>query len=171
MVQDTKKEYYKKFLYQPFPVESSLVSVFSGHLNAEVCAGTISTKSDCIQYLSWTFLFRRLLKNPSYYGLPDAELSTVSSFLTQLVDKSVEELIDCYCIEVESDNRTIVSLPLGRITSFYYLHHQTVKMFAEKLTSNNQDFENLLWILTRALEFSELRKLVFMHKKIQNFIV
>ena len=29
-------------------------------------------------------------------------------------------------------------------------------MFAEKLTKNDQDIQNLLWILTRALEFSEL---------------
>jgi activating signal cointegrator complex subunit 3 len=156
MVHDIKKEYYKKFLYEPFPVESSLCGVFACHLNAEVCAGTIKSKNDCILYLSWTFLYRRLLKNPSYYGLPDAELNTVSNYLTNLVDDSVEELIDCYCISLEDDNRTLVSLPLGRITSFYYLHHKTVKMFAEKLTSNNQDFENLLWILSRSLEFSEL---------------
>lgn len=157
-MQDTKKEYYKKFLYQPFPVESSLVGVFASHLNAEVCAGTVKTKDDCIQLLSWSFLFRRLLKNPSYYGLPDSEVSTVCHYLTQLVNTSVDELIDCYCISVEEDNRALTCLPLGRITSFYYLHHKTVKMFAEKLISNNQDFENLLWLLTRALEFSELRK-------------
>ena len=156
MVHDIKKEYYKKFLYEPFPVESSLPGVFAGHLNAEVCAGTIKTKDDCIQYLSWTFFFRRLLKNPSYYGLPEPDLPAVSSYLTLLVDVSIEDLIDCYCISVEEDNRTLMSLPLGKITSFYYLHHRTVKMFAEKLTSNSQDFENLLWILTRALEFSEL---------------
>lgn len=156
MVHDIKKEYYKKFLYEPFPVESSLPGVFAGHLNAEVCAGTIQTKDDCIQYLSWTFFFRRLLKNPSYYGLPEPDLPAVSSYLTLLVEVSIEDLIDCYCISVEKDNRTLTSLPLGKITSFYYLHHRTVKMFAEKLTSNSQDFENLLWILTRALEFSEL---------------
>lgn len=156
MVHDIKKEYYKKFLYEPFPVESSLPGVFAGHLNAEVCAGTIQTKDDCIQYLSWTFFFRRLLKNPSYYGLPEPDLAAVSSYLTQLVNVSIEDLIDCYCLAVEEDNRTLTSLPLGRITSFYYLHHRTVKMFAEKLTSNDQDFESLLWILTRALEFSEL---------------
>lgn len=40
MVHDIKKEYYKKFLYQPFPIESSLPSVFACHLNAEVCAET-----------------------------------------------------------------------------------------------------------------------------------
>ncbi len=39
MVHDLKKAFYKKFLYEPFPVESSLLSVLPDHLNAEIVAG------------------------------------------------------------------------------------------------------------------------------------
>jgi len=35
-VQDEKKNFYKKFLYEPFPVESSLHMFLHDHLNAEV---------------------------------------------------------------------------------------------------------------------------------------
>ena len=38
---DIKKNFYKKFLYEPFPVESNLLEVLPDHLNAEVVAGTI----------------------------------------------------------------------------------------------------------------------------------
>jgi activating signal cointegrator complex subunit 3 len=41
---DIKKNYYKKFLYEPFPVESNLLAVLPDHLNAEVVAGTIKSK-------------------------------------------------------------------------------------------------------------------------------
>lgn len=34
-VHDAKKNYYKKFLYEPFPVESSLLPVLPDHFNAE----------------------------------------------------------------------------------------------------------------------------------------
>ena len=44
MVHDVKKGFYKKFLYEPFPVESSLLSVLADHLNAEIVAGTIQTR-------------------------------------------------------------------------------------------------------------------------------
>ena len=39
-VQDVKKNFYKKFLYEPFPVESSLHTQLTDHLNAEVRMGT-----------------------------------------------------------------------------------------------------------------------------------
>ena len=35
-VHDVKKHFYKKFLYEPFPVESSLLGVLPDHLNAEI---------------------------------------------------------------------------------------------------------------------------------------
>ena len=41
LVHDVKKHFYKKFLYEPFPVESSLHGVLPDHLNAEIVAGTI----------------------------------------------------------------------------------------------------------------------------------
>ena len=36
---EPKKSFYKKFLYEPFPVESSLPDQLPDHFNAEVVAG------------------------------------------------------------------------------------------------------------------------------------
>ena len=36
---EPKKSFYKKFLYEPFPVESSLPDQLADHFNAEVVAG------------------------------------------------------------------------------------------------------------------------------------
>jgi activating signal cointegrator complex subunit 3 len=68
-VHDVKKHFYKKFLYEPFPVESSLHNVLPNHLNAEIVAGTIQSKQDAMDYITWTYFFRRLVRNPTYYGL------------------------------------------------------------------------------------------------------
>ncbi|KAG8123997.1 hypothetical protein E2320_019324, partial [Naja naja] len=64
LVHDIKKDFYKKFLYEPFPVESSLLEVLSDHLNAEISAGTITSKQDAMDYITWTYFFRRLIMNP-----------------------------------------------------------------------------------------------------------
>ena len=42
----------------------SLVKVLPDHLNAEVVAGTISSKQDAMDYITWTYFFRRLIVNP-----------------------------------------------------------------------------------------------------------
>lgn len=82
LVHDVKKGFYKKFLYEPFPVESSLLGVLADHLNAEIVAGTITTRQDAIEYMTWTYFFRRLVQNPSYYGMEGLEAEDVNSFLT-----------------------------------------------------------------------------------------
>ncbi|KAL8186309.1 UNVERIFIED_CONTAM: activating signal cointegrator 1 complex subunit [Gekko kuhli] len=70
LVHDIKKDFYKKFLYEPFPVESSLLEVLSDHLNAEIAAGTISSKQDAMDYITWTYFFRRLIMNPRSQPFP-----------------------------------------------------------------------------------------------------
>lgn len=56
--QESKKGFLKRFLYSPFPVESCLHLCLAEHLNAEIVAGTIRTKSMAVDYLSWTYFFR-----------------------------------------------------------------------------------------------------------------
>ena len=58
LVHDVKKHFYKKFLYEPFPVESSLHNVLPDHLNAEVVAGMIQSRQEALDYLTWTYFFR-----------------------------------------------------------------------------------------------------------------
>lgn len=49
---ESKKGFYRKFLYDPFPVESSLHKCLHVHLNAEIVSGTVQTRQDAINYLT-----------------------------------------------------------------------------------------------------------------------
>lgn len=62
LVHDVKKNFYKKFLYDPFPVESHLLNVLPDHVNAEIVAGTVQTKQSILDYFTWTYCFRRLMR-------------------------------------------------------------------------------------------------------------
>ncbi|KAL7288666.1 hypothetical protein TKK_0017394 [Trichogramma kaykai] len=155
LVHDIKKNFYKHFLYEPFPVESSLLDVLPDHINAEIVAGTIKTKQEFLDYLTWTYFFRRLLKNPRYYNLEDMEPEMVNSYLSNLVDKTLSVLIDSQCAFFDEDAQIIDPLPLGRIASYYYLSHQTIAMFNEKL-QDNISLEECLRVMCDAHEYDEL---------------
>ena len=62
------------------------------HFNAEVVAGTIGSKQDALDYLTWTFFYRRVLQNPSYYDLDDTEPDSVSAFLSDMVERNLSLL-------------------------------------------------------------------------------
>ncbi|XP_067458608.1 activating signal cointegrator 1 complex subunit 3 [Thunnus thynnus] len=155
LVHDIKKDFYKKFLYEPFPVESSLLSVLSDHLNAEIAAGTIASKQDAMDYITWTYFFRRLVMNPSYYSLEDISHESINKYLSNLVERSLRDLECSYCMEIKEDDSTIEPLTYGRIASYYYLKHQTIRMFKERLRAELPIHE-LLSILTDAEEYAEL---------------
>ena len=155
LVHDIKKGFYKKFLYEPFPVESSLLNVLTDHLNAEIVSGTIQTRQDALDYMTWTFFFRRLLQNPSYYEMEDVEDEGLNTFLSGVVGKALDQLEMSYCLETDDDGRSIYSTVEGRIASFYYLTHTTLQHLRDTLEAD-MSTEQMLQILVDATEFSQL---------------
>lgn len=160
--QDAKKAFYKHFLHTGFPVESSLHNVFDNHLGAEISASTISTRQDALDYLTWTFFFRRLHKNPSFYGLEIAaeEHNTIAAqtianeYMIELVDRSLEELVKSNCIALYA-NGDVDPTPFGKVMSYYYLSHKTIRNMIRK-AKMNANFEDVLSWMCGATEFDEL---------------
>eukprot|EP01119_Soliformovum_irregulare_P015903 TRINITY_DN4546_c1_g1_i2.p1 TRINITY_DN4546_c1_g1~~TRINITY_DN4546_c1_g1_i2.p1 ORF type:complete len:1649 (-),score=558.98 TRINITY_DN4546_c1_g1_i2:15-4961(-) len=155
MVESSKKNFYKKFLYEPFPVESNLHHVLHDHFNAEIISGTISSKQDAIDYLTWTFLFRRLLMNPTYYELEDTSHETINQYLSDMVDSTLEDLENAECIEIEDDGMSVVPKTLGRIASYYYLKFSTCQVFASGLVED-MELKDILEVLCNVPEYEEL---------------
>ena len=144
------------FLEHP-TAESSLLSVLADHLNAEVVAGTIQSRQDALDYMTWTYFFRRLLQNPSYYGLEleEGEEADLNRFLSSVVGRALDQLELSYCLEFDEDGRGVYTTVLGRIASYYYLHHSTVQLFSDKL-HGEVSVEELLKVLSDSTEFAEL---------------
>ena len=74
--------------------------MLSDHLNAEIVASTISSKQDAMDYITWTYFFRRLLINPTYYGLDDTDHNSVNTFLSNLIEGAITALQMSYCVTV-----------------------------------------------------------------------
>ncbi|KAL6705791.1 putative steryl acetyl hydrolase mug81 [Coniothyrium glycines] len=160
--QDAKKEFYKHFLHTGFPVESSLHKVLDNHLGAEISAGTIATKQDALDYLTWTFFFRRLHKNPSFYGLEISaeEHNTIAAqtmandYMVDIVETSLKELDESSCAIVEPTGE-VDPTPLGKIMSYYYLSHKTIR-YLVKHVKRDATFSDALHWISHATEYDEL---------------
>ncbi|KAK2606122.1 putative steryl acetyl hydrolase mug81 [Conoideocrella luteorostrata] len=161
--QDSKKDFYKHFLHTGFPVESSLHAVLDNHLCAEVSAETIISKQDALDYLTWTFFFRRLHKNPSYYGLElsaEEHSTTIAAqqlaneYMVEMVNRSLDELAQSKCVEV-FPNGDVDPTPLGKIMSYYYLSHKTIRHLVRHARADASFLDVLSW-MSRATEYDEL---------------
>ncbi|KAG2812635.1 putative U5 small nuclear ribonucleoprotein helicase [Phytophthora cactorum] len=159
----SKKKFYAKFLYDPLPVESQLEHFLSDHINAEIVTKTIESKQDAVDYLTWTFMYRRFMKNPNYYNLQGATNVHLSDHLSELVETTVNALEESRCIQVveeEEDEENegeerLVPLNLGMIAAYYYIKYTTIELFACSLKADSK-VRALLTILSSATEFSDL---------------
>jgi len=149
-----KKEYYKKFLHEPLPVESHLDHFLVDTVNAEVAARTINDTQDAVDYLTWTFMYRRLTMNPNYYNLQGATTEHVSDHLSELVENTLQQLSDSKLISIENDV-DVKPLNLGLIASFYNLSYTTVELFSSSLKAKTK-LKGLIEILCSAAEYSNI---------------
>ncbi|KAJ6672242.1 DEXH-BOX ATP-DEPENDENT RNA HELICASE DEXH12-LIKE [Salix viminalis] len=149
-----RKEYYKKFLHEAFPVESHLHHFLHDNFNAEVVAGVIENKQDAVDYLTWTFMYRRLTQNPNYYNLQGVGHRHLSDHLSELVENALADLEKSKCVAIE-DGMDLSPLNLGMIASYYYISYTTIERFSSSLTPRTK-MKGLLEILSSASEYMQL---------------
>ncbi|XP_043468910.1 putative U5 small nuclear ribonucleoprotein 200 kDa helicase [Leptopilina heterotoma] len=151
LCQNSKKDFFKKFLNEPLPVESHLNHRLHDHFNAEIVTKTIENKQDAVDYLTWTFLYRRLTQNPNYYGLQGVTHRHLSDYLSELVESTLGDLEQAKCVSVEDEVDTI-PLNLGMIAAYYYINYATIELFSSSLTSKTK-IRSLLEIISAAAEY------------------
>ncbi|KAI7898946.1 Sec63 Brl domain-containing protein, partial [Cokeromyces recurvatus] len=142
------------FLHEPFPVESSLHKFLDDHINAEIVGGTIKTKQDAMDYLTWTYFYRRLQQNPTYYGLDDMTQKGIDVFLSDMINDVAQRLEEAGCIEI-IDDFELIPLISAHIASYYYLHPKTVHHFRRSIHRDSA-IDDVLDVLGNVPEYEEL---------------
>lgn len=154
-VEKSKKNFYRKYLNDPFPIESKLTLQLGEHLSAEINSGTITNKQNCMDYLTWTYWFRRITRNPLYYEIPNGDVQTVQKFVVDLIDKTCNELKASGTIQIGEDDFELMPTFLGHVASFYYIQHKSVKFIASKIKEGLSIYQ-LLEILSHCEEYEEV---------------
>ncbi|XP_068216026.1 U5 small nuclear ribonucleoprotein 200 kDa helicase [Palaemon carinicauda] len=154
MCHSSKKDYFKKFLYEPLPIESHLDHALHDHFNAEIVTRTIENKQEAVDYVTWSFLYRRMTQNPNYYGLQGVSHRHLSDHLSELVENTLHDLEESRCITIEDDMDT-APLNLGIIASYYYINYTTIELFNKSLNSKTK-IRGLLEIISSAAEYENV---------------
>ena len=155
--QSCKREFYKKFLNEPVPIESGLDICITDWVNAEISNGTIKSRQECIDWITWSFYYRRLVGNPNYYSLQNPSHQDVSDFLSTLIEETVETLTNSGMIideEEEEAGGSMIPSDLGLIGSYYGVKVATIEMFRRSIFDSMKR-KQLIEIISNAFEFVE----------------
>jgi len=162
----SKRDYYRKFLNESLPVESFLnVFLHDAFLN-EISIGLIKSRQDCIDWLTFSYFYRRLQANPSFYGVKDISHVGLSSYLTELVESTLNELSEAKLIELEEhddeeeneedeEEEEISPLDGALVAAYYNVSFITMQTFILSLTRKSK-LKSILEIITAASEFDVL---------------
>lgn len=158
-----KRDYIKKFLKEGMPTESFLPYQTLDLLSNEIGNSVIHTKQDCIDYLTYSYLYRRIHANPSFYGLKEVSGEEISVFLTDLVEDSLKVMSESHMIEISENSETTDQQAIENINplnacllgTYTPVSATTLCLFNKSISSSTR-LRGLLEILSRSAEFQHL---------------
>ncbi|OWB77554.1 hypothetical protein B5S32_g1724 [[Candida] boidinii] len=176
-----KSPYYKKFLTEALPLESHLNYFIHDAFINEISTGLISNRQNCVDWITYTFFYRRLRQNSSYYDIKDPSNLGISIYLSDLVENTLNDLAEGKLIELslneddgmkdeendtkddgekdededDEDAQEITPMNGCMISAYYNISFITIETFTLSLTSKSR-MKNILEILVSAYEYESL---------------
>ncbi|KAI1628248.1 Sec63 Brl domain-containing protein [Exophiala viscosa] len=156
MVPQVRREYYKKFLSEALPIESHLQLWLHDAFVNEISTKTITSTQDAVDWTTYTYFYRRLLANPSFYGLNDTSHDGLSTFLSELVENTLKELSEAKIIDLDEEDDSVSPLNPAMIAAYYNISFITMQTFLLSLTGRTK-LKGMLEIVTSATEFETIQ--------------
>ena len=157
--QDGLARYLNK-LVREVPIESNFIKQLADHLNAEIVSGTVTNIAEATEWLQYTYLFCRMLRNPLAYGInanqreSDPRLNKRSIELITEAAKTLDnhKMIRC----ATTGNLGITEL--GRVASHFYIRAESMAIFNEMIDGNASLSDAVLMnIICSATEFENVK--------------
>ncbi|KAK5113048.1 hypothetical protein LTR62_003627 [Meristemomyces frigidus] len=156
MCPDVKRNYYRKFLSEALPIESQLQSYMHDAFVTEISTKTIESTQDAVDWSTYTYFYRRLLANPSFYGLADTSHEGLSAYLSEQVESTLKDLSDAKLIEIDEEEDTVTPLNAAMIAAYYNISFITMQTLMLSLKRTTK-LKGILEIVTAATEFEDIQ--------------
>ncbi|TDZ73205.1 Pre-mRNA-splicing factor brr2 [Colletotrichum trifolii] len=156
MLPVAKREYYKKFLNEALPVESHLHNYLHDAFVTEISTKMIESGDDAINWTTFTYFYRRLLANPSFYSLTSTTQDGLSDYMTDLIQTTLQELSDSKIVELDEDDGSVAPQNAAMIAAYYNISYITMQTFLLSLSAKTK-LKGVLEIITSATEFEAIQ--------------
>ncbi|CAB4028021.1 probable ATP-dependent DNA helicase HFM1 [Paramuricea clavata] len=165
MTKYSNKMKYEAIIGGTQNIESSLHKNLIEHLNAEIVLNTITDVSIALEWLKSTFLYIRILKNPTYYGIPEGlDMDILETKLQEMCVESLNTLRDHGLINMD-EGFDLKPTDTGKLMARYCLAFESIKLFLG--LQGNEDLNDLVNVVCQCKEFIDL-KLRNNEKKVLN---
>jgi antiviral helicase SLH1 len=154
-----KLSHYVDAITSQHPIESSFKTGIIDALNAECALGSVNNIADGVTWLSYTYLFTRMRRNPLAYGMLADEVlddPQLGSKRLHEITAAAKYLTKCKMLELAEGTGQMRITELGRIAARYYITYRTVEIFNEKLR-NHMSEADLLSVFGQATDFEQIQ--------------
>jgi pre-mRNA-splicing helicase BRR2 len=151
-------QFYLSLMNQQLPIESQFIKKLPDMLNAEVVLGSIQTVKEAAAWMGYTYLFVRMLRNPSLYGVTVEEGERDPSLLQRRMDlaHSAAAMLDKHSmVKYDRKSGALQVTTLGRVASHYYVSHDSISVFNEYLKPSMSEIE-IFRLFSLSGEFRQL---------------
>ncbi|CAG2226282.1 HFM1 [Mytilus edulis] len=147
---------YENLLNGTQVIESSLHKHLVEHLNAEIVLNTINDISIAMEWIRYTFLYIRVMKNPKHYGIPlGLTKEQIEKRLQDLCMKSLNELEMTKMITMDEETFDVKPTEAGRLMARYCIAFETMKKFCK--ISGVESICELITLVADCEEFTEIQ--------------
>ncbi|KAK3603692.1 hypothetical protein CHS0354_023298 [Potamilus streckersoni] len=156
LTKNQTKGKYEALLNGTQVIESSLHKNLIEHLQAEIVLHTINDISVAVEWLRYTFLYIRVMKNPQFYGMPNGlSKEQIEKRLHDLCMKNLNLLTALNMTVMDEETFDIKPTDAGRLMARYCISFETMKLFSS--ITGTESIHDLILILCKSEEISELK--------------
>ena len=155
MTQNSTKTVYNNLISGVQVIESNIHHNLTEHLNSEIVLKTLTHLKIATKWMTSLFLYVRISKNPTRYGLPAKVNSTqIKDFLQNAVMNGINSLKELNFISYLPDG-TISPTGSGSLMARYCINFNTMKTFS--LLKGDESLNDLLSTIAASDEFSDVQ--------------
>lgn len=194
MTTHDRLSHYVSAITQQHPIESKQVqlslSFYSGivlltwdvmirfiehivdNLNAEIALGTVTNIDEAVTWLSYSYLYVRMKKNPMVYGMDHSEPAEdplLGRKRHEIIVLAARRLAKCQMIIFDETTGYLTPKDLGRIASNFYIRHTSIEIFNDFMKPRMTEAD-VLSMMSLSSEFDNIKSRDNEHKELKGLL-